>query len=535
MTVKASTPSLQWLQQTLRTGFDALNQNRIKDASDACRKLLKAKPDLPEGHFLVGLVALQMNDRKTAFNAFGSVTTLNKRHAAGWAHMAKLCMAEGQVNRADKALIEAVEHESGDPLVQDLIGSIYSQMGEHGAAKEWFEKAVAGRPDHVPFMMNLANSHVYFGDLDRAVTLLDKVLSIQPDNPQAHWTLSSSRKAKSRDHVTELEKLSSQPDLHPRAQAFIHYARGKELEDLEQWNDAFEAFARGARARRETVEYDEKAEIDLFQTLEEVYTTQWLEQQSAGHPDSSPIFVVGQPRTGTTLVERVITSHSQVQSAGEMQQFGLALRRLTNYQDPKRFSAELARRSAELDSEKLGAMYLETTRKMRGTLPHFVDKLPVNYLHIPLILKALPQAKIVHLVRDPMDACFASFKQLFADAYLHSYDQCEMARHHARYRRLMATWRDRFPGRFFDISYEETARDLEPNARALIAYLGLPWEEACLNFHQQSSAVSTASAAQVREPAHTRSIGRWKHYAKQLVPMSDTLLEMLEKEGESLA
>ncbi len=166
---------------------------------------------------------------------------------------------------------------------------------------------------------------------------------------------------------------------------------------------------------------------------------------------------------------------------------------------------------------------MHTTKRMQGDVPHFVDKLPQNYLFIPLILKALPNAKIVHLTRDPMDACFASFKQLFADAYLHSYEQEEMARHHARYQQLMAVWRERFAGRFFDISYENTASNIEPNARALIDYLGLPWEDACLNFHQQDRAVSTASAVQVREPAHTRSVGRWRKYEKQLAPMRAAL------------
>ena len=162
---------------------------------------------------------------------------------------------------------------------------------------------------------------------------------------------------------------------------------------------------------------------------------------------------------------------------------------------------------------------------MCGSLPRFVDKLPPNYLYVPLILKALPNAKIIHLTRNPMDACFSSFKQLFADAYPHSYDQVEMARHHARYYHLMALWRERFPGRFFDISYEETARELEPNARALIEYLELPWEDACLHFHKQDAAVTTASAVQVREPAHTRSIGRWRRYETQLEPMRKALQE----------
>jgi hypothetical protein len=140
-----------------------------------------------------------------------------------------------------------------------------------------------------------------------------------------------------------------------------------------------------------------------------------------------------------------------------------------------------------------------------------------------LILAALPNAKLVHLTRDPRDACFSGFKQLFADAYLHSYDQREMARHHARYWRLMNVWRERFTGRFLDISYEDVVRNLDSSVRRLIEYLGLPWEDACLNFHRQQSAVSTASAVQVREPAHTRSIGRWRRYEQNLVPMLEEL------------
>ena len=181
--------------------------------------------------------------------------------------------------------------------------------------------------------------------------------------------------------------------------------------------------------------------------------------------------------------------------------------------------------AASLDPKQVGNTYMESTKRMRGSTPRFVDKLPQNYLLLPLILKALPNAKVVHLTRSPMDACFASYKQLFADAYLHSYDLEEMARHHCRYRQLMDVWRKRFGGRFFDISYEATVGDLEPNARKLIAFLGLPWEDACLRFHEQKKTVATASAVQVREPVHTRSVGRWRKYEQQLQPMLATLAE----------
>ena len=355
--------------------------------------------------------------------------------------------------------------------------------------------------------------------------MLRRIIAIDENNAQAHWVLAGTRKAGDREHVEQMRTLLASHKQHPRLEAFYHYAIGKELEDLQEWDAAFEAFQRGATVRRQTVEYDEASEIEMFEFLQERFTTGWVDDGSAGHDADAPIFVLGQPRTGTTLIERIITSHSHVHSAGELQQFGMAVRRLSKHTDPKRFSKQLFESALELDCAKVGAVYMESTARVQGDTPKFVDKLPQNYFYVPMILKALPKARIVHLTRDPMDACFASYKQLFADAYLHSYDLEEMARHHYRYRGLMDVWRERFGGRFLDISYEETVSDLEPNARRLIEFLGLPWEDACLRFHEQAQAVSTASAVQVREPVHTRSIGRWRKYEQQLRPMRRILEE----------
>ena len=516
----------QDLRELLRTGFQALTQGNIDRASQCCRQALAIQPDLPQAHFLVGLTALQAQDRKTAFQAFGSVTTLDPNHGAAWAQLARLFMNEGQVVRADAALTEAVKTSSNDPMVHDLIGTVYSLIGEFDAAGKSFETAVSQQPKHPPFLLNLANNLVYRGNTDKAVATIEHLLSIQPNSPQAHWVLANTRRARDDAHIATMRQFLSTDQLSPRARAFYAYAIGKELEDLEEWEEAFDAFEIGARDRRSTVEFDEAAEVQMFEDLQKTFTTDWLAQAGPGCEASGPIFVVGQPRTGTTLIERIISSHSQVKSAGELQQLSLAVRRLSDYRDPKRFSSAFFASAAALEPAKLGQLYLDTTRKQRGDADWFVDKLPQNYLMIPLILAALPNAKIVHIQRDPMDACFASYKQLFADAYLHSYDQQEMARHHARYLQLMAVWRRRFGDRFIDISYEDTVQNLEPNARRLIEFLGLDWQPACLAFHEQNSAVSTASAVQVREPAHSRSVGRWRRYARQLTPMAAILTEL---------
>jgi tetratricopeptide (TPR) repeat protein len=509
----------QALRNLLRQGFNALGAGNIPLASRCCQQALAIKPDLPQAHFLVGLTALQAQDRQTAFQAFGSVTTLDPMHAAAWAQLARLFMTEGQVARADAALANAVKAGSKDPMVHDLVGTVYSLIGEYDAAQRSFEAAVERQPEHPPFLLNLANNRVYHGDTDAAISIIDRLLALQPNSPQAHWVLSGTRRAEDDQHIQAMQQILTSEALPPRASAFYYYAIGKEYEDLQQWQQAFAAFERGATLRRSTIEFDEPAEQAMFAFLEANFTRQWLAQVDAGSDAAGPVFVLGQPRTGTTLIERIITSHSRVESAGELQQLSLAVRRLSDYRDPKRFSTEFFQAAMTLDPKRLGELYLDTTRKQRGKAEFFVDKLPQNYLMVPLILAALPQAKIVHVQRSPMDACFASYKQLFADAYLHSYDQREMARHHARYRHLMDVWRTRFGDRFIDISYEATVQDLEPQARRLIDFLGLDWEPACLDFHAQTSAVSTASAVQVREPAHTRSVDRWRRYENQLDPM----------------
>jgi tetratricopeptide (TPR) repeat protein len=510
----------------LADGFAALNRGDLATAGEACKQALAIDQTHVPAHFLVGLVALEGKQRQVAHEAFKSVVKLDRDHAAAWAHLAKLNVGEGRIAAAESALREVRRVQPNDPMVIELTGTVLNSLGEYEAAELFFERAHEISPQNPSALMNLGNVRVFLGKIDDAVALFKRAIDLEPNSAQCHWGLANSAKAKDDTHIKTMQGLIDSGRQSKRSQGFLHYAIGKENEDLGNWPEAFSAFTQGARARRETVEFNEADETAMFEAIKETYTAQWLANCPAGAEDPAPIFVLGQPRTGTTLIERVITSHSQVYSAGELQQFGLAVRRASRHADPKRFSKELFIAAATVNPAEIGSMYLRSTAKLRDKSPFFVDKLPVNYLNIPLILAALPKAKIVHLVRGPMDACFASFKQLFADAYLHSYDQSEMARHHARYRDLMAHFRQEFPGRIVDISYEDTARDLEPNARKLINALKLDWEDACLNFHESSSGVATASSVQVREPAHTRSIGRWRRYETELLPMMGELTRL---------
>ncbi|MCP3673997.1 MAG: sulfotransferase family protein [Gammaproteobacteria bacterium] len=523
-----NTPSAEnrkQLQELLKKGSTAYSQRNFNVAGQCCQELLQLQPDLVPAHFLVGLVGLETKNNNIAFSAFQSVVKLDNDHVAAWAQLAYLYMKNGKVNLSDHALQEVRRIRTDDPTVLTLIGTTFSMMGEHSLAKSAFGRAYTIDPENIEYMSNLANNLVNHGDTETSEALFKNIIKKRPDSPQIHWSLSQSIRAKDNKHLEKMKKLCKKNQNNQKGQAFYYYAIGKEYEDQQRWSEAFDAFSKGARAARSSNNYDEVNEIKTFEYLTEHFTEQWLANSGPGIAEASPIFVLGQPRSGTTLIERIITSHSDVHSAGELQQFPLTMRRLGNVGTDQRFSPEIYASVKDLDGRLLATKYIQTTGRMRGSAEKFVDKLPTNYLNLPIILKALPNAKIVHLVRNPMDSCFSSYKQLFADAYLHSYDQQEMARHHVRYRNLMQIWRERFPGRFFDISYEETVSDIETNARALIDYLELPWQDECLNFHKQKTAVATASTVQVREPAHTRSIDRWLKYEKQLQPM----LEILKK------
>jgi len=507
----------------LHRGFTALTAGQLDEAAACCRRALEIDPRRPHAHFLVGLIAIERRDTRTAVNAFGSVTRLDPKHAAAWAQLARLFAQSGQPARAEKAVAEAIAGMTEDPVVLDLIGSVQSLLGDQWGAIDHYGRAVAARPGHPPFEIDFASAAMFLGRTDQAEAALTRALATDPGHPQAHWLLSTMKRATDRRHLDTLEQLIDANRDRPQALAFLGYAAGKEYEDLGDWARAFAAFEQGARARRSQISYDEAAEDAMFEALTATFTPDWVAAAAPGDPDSAPIFVIGQPRTGTTLVERIITSHSAVASAGELQQFRLAIRRLAGITSSDRFSAAIVSASGLLDPRALGVAYLRTSEPFRGGKPRFVDKMPTNFLHVPLIAAALPNARIVHLVRDPIDSCFSSYKQLFADAYFHSYDQTEMARHYVRYHRLMETWRRLLPDRIIDVGYEETVADVEATARRLIDALGLPWEDACLDFHRQERAVATASAVQVREPAHTRSVGRWRRYQAALGPTVEVL------------
>jgi hypothetical protein len=247
---------------------------------------------------------------------------------------------------------------------------------------------------------------------------------------------------------------------------------------------------------------------------------------SSGFRSREPIFVIGMPRSGTTLVERILSSHPQVQSAGELRNFMVALHQATAATPAFLLEPSFPERLRDLDWESLGRAYLDSTRPLTGHTPHFVDKLPHNFLYAGFIARALPEAKIVCLRRDPVDTCLSNFKQLFelnSPYYDYSFDLLDTGRYYLQFDRLMAHWARVLPGRILELQYEELVDDQAAQTRRLLDFCGLPWDEACLRFEENAAPVATASAVQVRSPMNRDSIGRWRRYESQVSGLLDIL------------
>lgn len=507
----------------LQQGLQLLNQGRLPEALSLTLGIVREAPHNEVAWFLLGLIYTGTGQAQEAIHAFSKILALFPDHGAAWAHLASLFAQQGDIKQAERAIEQAISFDDNDANSYQMIAKALTILERHQESLLWYQRASACHPEHIGFLTNQAICQMYLGNIVAARNTLMSVLARAPQFAQAHWLLAGLATAENDEHVKQMQHLLSQFHYPEEEQAFLHYASGKAFEDLNQWPKAFAAFSQGAKVKRSTLFYDEAAEAECFRILIEKCSIEWFQQ---GHSQSecSPIFILGQPRSGTTLVDRVISAHSSITSAGELRQLDQAIRRLTQKASHPQYCPSLAMAIPRIDSQQLADAYASQLPQHLQSVTHFTDKHPANFVYLPLILRAFPNARVVHLRRNPVDACFSNFKQLYTSAYPHSYELKTLARHYARYDAMMNTWRERFGDRFYDVQYENFVKDIRTQTEKLFCFLGHPLEEQCINFHKQASPVSSASAVQVRQPVHTGSIGRWRRYEKELQPLIEELI-----------
>lgn len=507
----------------------AFNQRQWVQALELAGKVRAMTPREPSVYYIAGVSSLEIQNIPQALGCLKMATALAPERADYGAQLARVFTFANLYRDAKAAADRAWKLSPGDASTLDTLGVVYSQVGSFDSAVEVFRKVVSLTPSHAPYRYNLATALVAAGRLDEAEQEIDACLALDPRYWRAHLTLAQLRRqTPASNHVERLGELlksidASDPDPSPLV--CLNMALSKEYEDLGDYPQALERLVAGKAVGRASRNYSADRDAKIFEAIKASFSHP-AKTQATGHPTAEPIFVMGMPRTGTTLVERIISSHPDVQSAGELLNFAMSLKQMSGTTSPALIDVETIEQARDLDWAKLGEMYLSSTRPGTGQKPHFVDKLPHNFLYAGWISNALPGARMICLRRNPMDTCLSNFRQLFAPKspyFDYSFDLLDTGRYYVLFNELMTHWREVCPGRILEVGYEDLVENQEAMSRRIIEFCGLSWDEACLRFEENPSAVATASAVQVRAPIYRSALQRWKKYGSRLKPLQDLL------------
>ncbi|HEY1784249.1 MAG TPA: sulfotransferase [Pirellulales bacterium] len=465
-----------------------LNAGRLAEAAAAYRQIVLLRPDLAEAHNNLGNVLVGQRQLDEARVQYERATELNP------------------------ALFQAFNN----------LANVLTEQGQLDEAVTRYEQALALKPDLAEAHKSLGNTLAQQGQLERAAAHYRQALVLNPNYAEAQYDHADLKTFHSGDvDLAALEAFAQTDGLPPGKMLYIHFALAKALEDVGDYERAFDHWSKGNAIKRREVEYNEAVQQGTFRLIADAFDAALLDRfRDVGDPSPVPIFVLGMPRSGSTLVEQILASHPQVQAAGELTTLDRLVRAVQDDAGrPMRFPAWVW----EVDADTLrqiGEAYLASLPPLADGKQRITDKLPGNFNRVGLIRLILPNARIIHTTRDPVDTCVSCFARLFTTGNTFSYDLGELGRYCRGYHNLMAHWRSVLPaGAMLEVAYEDVVENLEEQARRLIDYCGLPWDDRCLNFHENSRPITTASNVQVRRPIYRSSLARWRRYEAFLGPL----------------
>lgn len=514
------------MQQTNQKLWDRaqryLAERQVASAKVTLESLVQRDPaHVPTRLILADIAFGDQRVREAASQALAAMRHL-PMDASLVCHVAAALQRTGETAAAKACLDHPALAYATDGQALMHAGVLRKMLGQHPESLDLFERARAAGMNNPDFHFQYAQELNFNGFLDASEVALENCLRINPAFGRASLALSRTRRQTADSN--HLAALAERLKVVPRGSedhAAIEFARYKELEDLERYDEAWQALAQGNAMLYARQKYSDEQADQLFDRLMACCTPELLQPEPVVHEGPQPIFIVGMPRSGTTLLDRVLSNHSQVVSAGELDDFGFQLRWMTDHRVT--LDDYVLQRLPKLDYAELGRRYLAQTQWRAADARYFIDKLPRNWMVVGLIHRALPQARILNLVRDPMDVCFSNFRAMLGDAFPWSYDQRALAAHYKQYRRVVEHWHAAMPGAMLDVPYTELVHSPEATTRRILEFCGLDWEDGCVDVTRNKAAVATPSMGQVREGIHTRFFQEWRHYEAQLTPLREAL------------
>jgi tetratricopeptide (TPR) repeat protein len=496
---------------------------RPDEAEAAYRKALELNPNNPDTLDNLALAVKDLDRLDEAADLMRRALAVEQRSDKLYAHYGVILLDQNRHEDAAAATERALALNPDNHDAVNQMGRIVFERGNADAALGYYQRALALMPDKADAFNNIGNALKELGRLDDAQQAYLESIRLDPTVTAAYVNFADTMTfTPGNAYLATMEALAAQPhEMSKRDRMQLDFALGKAYADLKDFSRSFQHLVAGNTAKRTTIAYDENATFDLFERIEKTFTRDLIEKKSGGgDPSSVPIFVLGMPRSGTTLIEQIIASHPVAHGAGELRilnDVALSIHGPDGAALPYPEFAPLVDAAA---LRQIGARYVSLLRQLAPEDERVTDKMPSNYYFAGLIHLALPNAKIIHSMRDPVDTCISCFSKLFSAEQNHTYDLGEIGRYYKRYERLMAHWRDVLPaGRILDVRYEDVVSDLENQARRIMAYCGLPWDERCLAFHKTERPIRTASATQVRRPIYKSAVGRWRAYEDHLGPL----------------
>jgi len=503
-----------------------ITQRRWDEATHALDALLRSQAEAVPVLLLLASVSLATGRVRDAVVHLqqAAASLADDIHAIG--RVAQALSRIGETRAACACLAHPEIVRTADARALLMLAHVFQGLGQHAEALALMERARGLGLDGVDFRYFRALQLQFNGRIAEAEVEMESCLAIGPTFGRASLTLARVRRqTETSNHIGFIRSRLMAVEPGSEDHAAFEFALHKELDDLGRYEEAWSALQRGNEVMRRRLGHDPSTEHAIFDALIARFDAESVTTVEATPEGPVPIFIVGMPRSGTTLLERILGNHSLVAAAGELADFPRQLRWTADLHGHALLDLPLLGACAHLDFPLLGRRYLEQTQWRAHGRRFYVDKLPPNFMLIGFIRRALPHARILHMVRDPMDICFSNYRALFGDSYAYSYDLESLGHHHGQYRRLMQHWHRIMPGAVLDIDYDELVRDTESAARRLLGFCGLPYEPACLDTTSNQSPVATLSSAQVRSPIHQRSLGEWRRYERQLQTLRDALTQ----------
>ncbi len=512
--------SVQEIEAWQREAARALGARDYRRAHALCIEILTRRPDSADAFFLLAMIAAAHDNFGKAVELIERAARIDPARAEFQAHLGRCLLAVQRPREAFEAAAKALALDPADALTLDTLGVVMTRAGAHAEALNPFQRATRADPTKAPYFYNLGASLQFVGRFPEAAAAYRRALVLDPGLHRAWSSLAQvARTPFSPAEVEQLEKLLADTDLDADAGLHVCHALAKHHEDLGAYGESFRCLERGKRRKRAAIGNPFRADSALFAAARGLPPAT---RHATGHDSSEPIFIVGMPRTGTTLVERILSSHPAVFAAGELTHFALVLKRAAQTPSNLVLDPETLAAAAHVDLARVGADYVESTRPRTGHTRHFIDKMPLNFFYAGLIHWALPNAKIICLRRNPLDTALSNFRQLFATSfsyYNYAYDLLDTGRYYIEFDRLARHWLATIPANYCEVHYESVVADTEHEARRLIEFCGLDWDPACLRFEENAAPVATASSVQVRQPIYRTAVERWRKYETELQPL----------------